>query len=63
MVLRYVCILVFYCKRLDACIYTACQGVCINVETSLESFLTIYLIIYLNLNLFSHSAHIQQLEY
>ena len=33
--LRYTCVLVCYCKRLDACMNTACQGICINVETLL----------------------------
>ena len=63
MVLRFICVLVCYCKQLDACIYTAFQGVCVNIKTFLEFFLTFFLIIYFNLNLFSHLAHIQQLEY
>ena len=37
---------------------TACQGICINIETSLESFLSIYFIIYFSLYIFSHSAYI-----
>ena len=39
--------------------YTACQLICINIETSLELFLTIYLLIYFSLNWFSYSTHIQ----
>ena len=62
-VLRYICVLVCYCKRLDVYIYTAYQDVCINIETFLEPFLTIYLIIYFGSNLFSCSVYIQQLEY
>ena len=46
-VLRYIFVLVCCCKQLDACMNTACQGVCINIETLLESFLSIYFIIYL----------------
>ena len=34
-VLRYICVLVCYCKRLDAYINTACQGIYINIETLL----------------------------
>ena len=37
--LRYIYILVFYCKQFDACMYTACQGICINVENFLKTFL------------------------
>ena len=55
-VLRYICVLVCCCKRLDACTNTACQGVRINVETLLKSFLDIYFIISLNLYFSSHSA-------
>ena len=55
-VLRYICVLVCCCKRLDACMNTACQGICINVETLLESFSSIYFIIYLSLYFSSHSA-------
>ena len=55
-VLRYICVLVCYCKQLDACRNIACQGVCINVETLLESFFSIYFIIYLSLYFSSHSA-------
>ena len=55
-VLRYICVLVFGCKRLDACANTACQGVCINVETLLRSFLSIYFIISLSLYYSSRSA-------
>ena len=62
-VLRYICVLVCCHKLLDACMYTACKGVYIKVESALEPFLTIYLIIYFGLNLFSRSAYIQQLEY
>ena len=46
--LRYICVLAFSYKQLDLCIYTACQGICINVETLLESFLSIYFIICLS---------------
>ena len=55
-VLRYICVLVCCCKRLDACTNTACQGVCINVETLLKSFLSIYFIIFLILYSSSCSA-------
>ena len=55
-VLRYICVLVCCCKRLDACANTACQGVCINVETLLRSFLSIYFIISLRLYYSSRSA-------
>ena len=55
-VLRYICVLVCCCKRLDACANTACQGVCINVETLLKSFLSIYSIISLSLYSSSLSA-------
>ena len=55
-VLRYICVLVCYCKRLDASANTACQGVCINVETLLESFLNIYYIISLSLYFSSRLA-------
>ena len=41
-VLSYICDLVCCYKRLDVYTYTACQGVYINVETFLESFLSIY---------------------
>ena len=47
--LRYICVLVCCCKRLDACANTASQGVCINVETLLKSFLSIFFIISLSL--------------
>ena len=55
-VLRYICVLVCCCKRLDACANAACQGVCINVKTLLKSFLNIYFIISLSLYFSSHSA-------
>ena len=55
-VLRYICVLVCCCKGLDACVNTACQGVCINIETLLRSFLSIYFIISLSLNYSSRSA-------
>ena len=55
-VLRYICVLVCCCKRLDACTNTACQGLCINVETLLEFFLSICFIIYLSLYFSNHSA-------
>ena len=55
-VLRYICVLVCCCKRLDACANTACQGICINVETLLKSFLNIYFIISLSLYTSSCSA-------
>ena len=55
-VLRYICVLVFYCKRLDVCANTAFQGVCINIETLLKSFLSIYFIISLSLYFSSRSA-------
>ena len=45
MVLRYIFVLVCCCKQLDACANTAWQGICINVETLLKSFLSIYFII------------------
>ena len=45
-VLRYICVLTCYCKQLDTCTNTACQGVCINIKTILKSFLNIYFIIY-----------------
>ena len=54
-VLRYICVPVCCCKQLDAYTYTACQGVCINIETLLESFLSIYFVIYLSLYFSSHS--------
>ena len=37
-VLRYTCVLVCCYKQLDSCIYTAFYGICINIETLLESF-------------------------
>ena len=55
-VLRYICVLVFCCKRLDACSYTAYQGICLNVETLLESFFSIRFVIYLSLYFSSYSA-------
>ena len=55
-VLRYICVLVCCCKRLDACTNTACQGICINIETLLRSFLSIYFIISLSLQVSSRSA-------
>ena len=55
-VLRYICVLVCCCKRLDAYANTACQGVCINIETLLRSFLSIYFIISLSLYYSSRSA-------
>ena len=55
-VLRYICALVRCCKQLDACTYTACQGVYINAQTLLESFLIIYFIIYLSLYFSSRLA-------
>ena len=55
-VLRYICVLVCCCKRLDACANTACQGVCINVETLLKSFLSIYFINSLSLYSSSRSS-------
>ena len=39
-------------------IYTACQGICINIGTVLESFLSIYTIIYFNFDLFIRLLHI-----
>ena len=36
-VLRKICVLVCCWKQLDACMYTACQGVSINVEILLET--------------------------
>ena len=62
MVLWLICVLVYCCKRLNACMHTACQGICINVESSLEPFFTICLKVYSSVNLFSHSAYIQQSE-
>ena len=53
-VLRYICVLVCYCKTLDACTYTACQGICINIETLLESFLSICFMNYLSIYFSSH---------
>ena len=41
--------------------YTACQGICINVETLLKSFLSIYFII--SLSLYFSSTHSAELEY
>ena len=55
-VLRYICVLVCCCKLLDACANTACQGVCINVETLFKSFLIIYFTISLSLYASSRSA-------
>ena len=55
-VLKYICVLVCCYKRLDAYANAACQGVCINVETLLKSFLSIYFIIYLSLYFSYHSA-------
>ena len=55
-VLRYICVLVCYCIRLDACTNTAFQGVCINFETLLKSFLIIYFKISLSLYSSSCSA-------
>ena len=54
-VLRYICVLICCCKRLDTYANTACQGICINVETILKSFLSIYFIISLSLYSSSHS--------
>ena len=34
--------------------YTACQGICINIETLLESFLSICFMIYLSVYFSSH---------
>ena len=55
-VLRYICVLVCCCKRLDAYTSIICQDICINGETLLEFFLSICFIIYLNLYFSSHSA-------
>ena len=55
-VLRYICVLVYCCKRLDAYTNTACEGICINIKTLLKSFLSIYFIISLSLYFFSCSA-------
>ena len=55
-VLRYICVLVCCCKQLDACMNTACQGICININTLLKSFLIIYFIISLSLYSSSRSA-------
>ena len=55
-VLRYICVLVCCCKRLDACVNTACQGICINIETLLKSILSFFFIISLSLYSSSCSA-------
>ena len=46
LVLSYICVLVFCCKQLDACMCTTCQGISIKFETLLESFLSIYFIVF-----------------
>ena len=55
-VLSYISVLVCCCKRLDAYANTACQGICINVDTLLKYFSSIYFIISLNLYSSSRSA-------
>ena len=55
--LKYICGLVCCYKQLNGYMYIACQGVCINAETLLESFK--YLLkIYLSLNILSCTVHI-----
>ena len=39
MMLRYICVLICYCKQLDICFYTACQGIYINIQTLFKSIL------------------------
>ena len=55
-VLRYICVLVCCCKLLDSCINTACQGICINIESFFKSFASIYFVIYLILYFSSHTS-------
>ena len=55
--LRYICILVCCYKQFDVCMYTACQGICTNIETSLGSLLSFYFMNFF-LYFFCHLAHI-----
>ena len=48
-VLSNICVLVCCYRRLDAYMYTTFQGVCINIDTSLESLLIVYFITYFSL--------------
>ena len=58
MVLRYICVLVCCCKRLDACMYTACQGIYIKINTLLETFFDHLFYNLFSLYFLSRSAYI-----